>query len=58
MGYVLKCSPIGWSQSGPAGTSIGRINALSPKTHAHWAIAATAFQPGHTEILHERAVLT
>ena len=31
--------------------SIGRINALSPKTHAHWAIATTTFQPDHTKTL-------
>jgi hypothetical protein len=33
--------------------SIGRINALSPKTHAHRAIVATVFHPDHTGILPE-----
>ena len=31
--------------------SIGRINTLFPKTHAHWTIATTAILPDHTEIL-------
>jgi hypothetical protein len=37
--------------------SIGRINALSPKTHAHRAIVATVFHPDHTGILPESTSL-
>ena len=37
--------------------SIGRINALSPKAHAHRAIVATVFHPDHTEILPESTSL-
>jgi len=35
--------------------STGRINALAPEIHAHWAIATPAFPPHHAEILPEFA---
>jgi len=38
--------------------STGRINALSPKTHAHWTSATIDSQPDHADILSESAALS